>query len=86
MCNREKAQRIINEIDDALHDIHTNFGTSKNFGYSFFPNKETGEIIRISLTIPACPDIDPSLPVNIVNWRPEKIEKKLLPILRSLTA
>lgn len=82
MCTRKKANEMVREIEGAIFDIHHKFGTSRNFGYSFLHNK-TGEIIGINLTIPAGSDISPQIPPNIKGWHPVRVEKKLLPILRS---
>ena len=83
MCTWKKAQAMIDEIDDAIFDIHKKFGTSRTFGHSFLSDS-TGEIKGINLTIPAGADISPQIPSNIKGWHPVRVEKKLLPILRSL--
>jgi len=83
MCTEKKAQGIINEIDNAIFDIHQKFGTSRTFGHSFILNDVTGDVTGINIKIPAGPDISPQIPADIKGWHPARVEKKLLPLLRS---
>lgn len=84
MCTRKKAQEMIDEIEGALFEIHEKFDIPKNFEYSFLSDSTTGEIKRINLAIPAGADISPLIPPAIKKWHPERVERSLLPILRSL--
>ncbi len=84
MCTRKKAQGMIDEIEGTLFDINAKFGVPKDFRYSFISNSPTGDIIGINITIPAGVDISPQIPTDIKGWHPVRVEKKLLPILRSV--
>jgi hypothetical protein len=84
MCTRKKAHEMMDEIEGAIFDIHEKFGTPKNFGYSFLSDDTTGEIKGINIAISAAVDISPLIPPDIKGWHPVRVEKKLLPILRSV--